>query len=232
MGENVEFPSNGGTAGGYLTRPASGSGPGVIVLQEWWGLNPQLKGVCDRLAGEGFVALAPDLYHGELAEHDEMDKAGHLMESMPMDRAARDMSGAVDFLADHAAVTGDGLGVVGFCMGGGLGLTLGTMRPDRIKAVVPYYGVLGFDDDGHPDWSKLEASVLGHYAQDDAWFPAEKATALAEGLKGLGKDVDLTVYPGTGHAFANENNPLGTYDEATAKTAWDRTVAFLREKLS
>jgi carboxymethylenebutenolidase len=204
----------------------------VIVLQEWWGLNPQLKGVCDRLAGEGFTALAPDLYHGELAEHDEMDKAGHLMESMPMDRAARDMSGAVDFLAGHAAVTGDGLGVLGFCMGGGLALVLGTRRPDRIKAVVPYYGVVGFDDDGHPDWSKLEAPVQGHYAQDDGFFPAEKATALADGLKGLGKDVELFVYPGTGHAFANETNALGTYDEAAAKTAWDRTVAFLREKLS
>ena len=232
MGENVEFASNGGTAGGYLTRPASGSGPGVIVIQEWWGLNPQLKGVCDRLAGEGFTALAPDLYHGELAEHDEMDKAGHLMASMPMDRAARDLTGAVDFLAGHAAVSGNGIGVVGFCMGGGLALVLGTLRPDRIKAVVPYYGVVGFDDDGHPDWSTLEASVLGHYAEDDAWFPAEKATALAEGLQGLGKDVELFIYPGTGHAFANEKNPLGTYDEATAKVAWDRTVAFLREKLS
>src|SRR6476646_3453465 len=99
MGDNVEFPSNGGTAGGYLATPASGSGPGVIVIQEWWGLNPKIKGVCDRLAGEGVTALAPDLYHGELAEHDEMDKAGHLMTTLPMDRAARDMTGAVDFLA-------------------------------------------------------------------------------------------------------------------------------------
>ena len=232
MGDNVEFPSNGGTAGGYLATPASGSGPGVIVIQEWWGLNPQLKGVCDELAAEGFTALAPDLYHGELAEHDEMDKAGHLMSSMPMDRAARDMTGAVDYLAAHKAVSGKGIGAMGFCMGGGLSLVLGTLRPDKIKAVVPYYGVVGFDDEGHPDWSKLEAPVLGHYAEDDAWFPAEKATALAEGLKSLGKDVDIIVYPGTGHAFCNENNPLGTYDPATKKVAWDRTVAFLREKLS
>src|SRR6478672_13819680 len=105
MGDNVEFPSNGGTAGGYLATPAGGSGPGVIVVQEWWGLNPQMKGVADQLADDGFVALAPDLYRGELAQHDEMDKAGQLMSSLPMDRAARDMTGAVDFLASHKAVS-------------------------------------------------------------------------------------------------------------------------------
>jgi carboxymethylenebutenolidase len=232
MGENVEFTSNGSTAGGYLATPASGSGPGVIVIQEWWGLNPQIKGVCDRLAAVGFVALAPDLYHGELAEHDEMDKAGHLMSSLPMDRAARDMSGAVDFLAGHSAVTTDGIGVMGFCMGGGLALVLGTLRPDRVKAVVAFYGVVGFDDEGAPDWSKLEAPVQGHYAENDAFFPVAKAEALAEGLRGKGKDIELFVYPGTGHAFANETNALGTYDEAAAKLAWDRAVTFLREKLS
>src|SRR5205823_95300 len=117
MGDMVDFTSNGDTARGYLAVPASGSGPGVIVVQEWWGLNPQMKGVADRLAGEGFVALAPDLYRGELAEHDEMDKAGHLMTTLPMDRAARDMSGAVDFLAGNSAVTGDAMGAIGFCMG-------------------------------------------------------------------------------------------------------------------
>src|SRR3954447_23270207 len=160
MGDMVEFPcSNGTVARGYLAVPDRGSGPGIIVVQEWWGLHPQLMDVCDRLAGEGFTALAPDLYHGDLAEHDEMDKAGHLMSTLPMDRAARDMSGAVDFLAAHAAAAGDGLGVLGFCMGGGLSLVLGTLRPDRIKAVVPYYGVVGFDDEGAPDWSKLAAPV-------------------------------------------------------------------------
>src|SRR5262245_40389109 len=104
MGETVEFASNGDTASGYLATPASGSGPGVLVLQEWWGLNPQIKGVADRLAGEGFVALAPDLYHGELAEHDEMDKAGHLMSTMPADRAGRDMFGAISYLLGRDGV--------------------------------------------------------------------------------------------------------------------------------
>src|SRR3954451_18327763 len=232
MGDMVDFKSNGDTARGYLAVPASGSGPGVIVVQEWWGLNPQIKGVADRLAEEGFAALAPDLYHGELAEHDEMDKAGHLMSSLPEDRAARDMSGAVDYLAGHDAVAGDGIGAVGFCMGGGLVLRLGTLRPDKVKAVVPFYGVAGFDDEGHPDWSKLAASVQGHYAEEDGFFPADKALALANGLRGLGKDVELFVYPGTGHAFANETNALGTYDAEAAQLAWERTVMFLREKLS
>src|SRR5262249_11262221 len=118
MAETVEFKSNGGTASGYLAKPASGSGPGVLVLQEWVGLSDSLKEVADRVAAEGFVALAPDLYHGEVANHDEMDKAAQLMNSLPPDRAARDMSGAIDYLAGRGDTTGSGVGVIGFCMGG------------------------------------------------------------------------------------------------------------------
>src|SRR5881392_4358328 len=134
MAETVSFPSNGNEASGYLALPASGSGPGLLLNQEWWGLNPQIKRVADRLAGEGFVALAPDLYRGELAEHDEMDKAGQLMSTLPMDRAARDMIGAVDELARRTEVNGAGIGAVGFCMGGGLVLRLACLRPDRVRA--------------------------------------------------------------------------------------------------
>jgi len=231
MGETVEFASNGDTAGGHLAIPSSGTGRGVIVVQEWWGLNPQIKGVADRLAGEGFVALAPDLYRGELAGHDEMDKAGQLMSTLPMDRAAHDMSGAVDHLAAHTATTGDAIGAVGFCMGGGLVLRLGTLRPDKIKAVVSFYGVLGFDDEGAPDWSKLEAAVLGNYGDKDDFFPAEKAKALEAGLKGLGKSVDFKIYPGRGHAFANENDVFGTFDPDDERDTWQRTVTFLHELL-
>jgi carboxymethylenebutenolidase len=230
MGDMVEFTSNGDTARGYLALPADGSGPGVIVVQEWWGLNPQIKGVADQLAGDGFVALAPDLYRGELAQHDEMDKASHLMSSMPMDRAARDMSGAVDFLAAHSAVTGDGIGAIGFCMGGGLVLMLGTLRPDKIKAVVPFYGVVGFDDEGHPDWSKLAAPVQGHYGTEDGFFPADKAKALEEGLRGLGKDVTVHLYD-AGHAFCNESDAMGTYKEDLKQQAFDRAFSFLHEHL-
>src|SRR3954452_9833083 len=115
VAETVEFQSNGNTASGYLATPAGGSGPGVIVVQEWWGLDDSMKEMAERLAAGGFVALAPDLYHGEVAGHDEMDKASHLMQTLPPDRAGRDMSGAVDYLAAHDAVGGSGIGVVGFC---------------------------------------------------------------------------------------------------------------------
>src|SRR3954452_3858641 len=140
MAETVEFKSNGNSASGYLAKPASGSGPGVLVIQEWWGLDSGIKAMADRLAASGFVALAPDLYHGQLAGHTEMDKAAQLMQSLPPDRAARDMSGAVDFLAGHSAVAGDAIGAIGFCTGGMLSLILAAIRPDKIKAVVPFYG--------------------------------------------------------------------------------------------
>src|SRR4026208_129970 len=136
MAETVEFQSNGNMAPGCLVRPAAGSGPGVVVIQEWWGLDSGIKEMAERLGRAGFVALAPDLYHGELAGHDEMDKAAELMQRLPPDRAARDMSGAGGYLPGPDAVTGDGIGVVGFCMGGMLSLILAANRPDKIKAVV------------------------------------------------------------------------------------------------
>lgn len=229
MGETVEFASNGDTASGYLARASAGAGPGVIVLQEWWGLVPQIKGVCDRLSVEGFTALAPDLYRGDMAAHDEMDKAGHLMSSMPPDRAARDMGGAVDFLLDHEAATGAAVGVVGFCMGGLLTLVLAAQQGDRIGAAVPYYGApLG---DMAPDWSGLTAPVLGHFAENDDFFGPDPIRALEAELRGMGKDVAFTVYPGSGHAFANEEDPLGHYDADLAARTWTATVAFLRANL-
>ena len=120
-GRMVEFSANGNNASGYLSESHSGNGPGVLVLQEWWGLVPQIKGVCDRLADKGFTALAPDLYHGDFAEHTEMDKAGELMTSLPPDRAARDMSAAIDYLLSIDSCSSNQVGAVGFCMGGKIG---------------------------------------------------------------------------------------------------------------
>ena len=208
-GTMVEFPANGTTAGGYLAIPDGGHGPGVVVLQEWWGLVPQIKGVCDRLASEGFVALAPDLYHGEMAEHTEMDRAGELMTSLPPDRAARDMSAAVDYLLSLDTTTGDAVGVTGFCMGGMLTLLIAAQEGDRVAAAAPFYG-----------------APLGDSAPDD-FFPPEAINALGAELREAGRDVVFHVYEGTGHGFANEENPLGTWNEAAAATAWARTVAFL-----
>ncbi len=229
MTEMVEFAVNGTTARGYLATPASGSGPGVMVIQEWWGLVPQIKGVCDRLAGEGFTALAPDLYHGEMAAHTEMDRAGELMTSLPPDRAARDMSGAIDHLLGHDATAGDSVGVVGFCMGGMLALVIAAMEGDRVGAAVPFYGApLG--DDG-PDWAGLTAAVEGHFAENDDFFAPGPVAALEAALRDLGKDVTFHIYPGTGHGFTNEENPLGTYDADATELAWSRTLAHLRTHL-
>jgi carboxymethylenebutenolidase len=229
MAENVEFASNGGTAGGYLYAPEQGSGPGIIVIQEWWGVDWGIKEMAERLAQAGFVALVPDLYHGELAGHDEMDKAAQLMSSMPPDRAARDLSGAVDFLAAHDAVTGDRIGVLGFCMGGMLAMILGAQRPDKIKTVVAFYGFP--QGDMEPDWSKLTASVRGHMAEKDDFFGPEAAKALEAKLQGMGKDVVFTVHPGTGHAFMAPHNALGTLDEEAAARIWPDVTGFLHEQL-
>jgi carboxymethylenebutenolidase len=229
MGENVEFASNGNNASGYLTRPSGGSGPGVIVIQEWWGVDDSLKQTADRLAGAGFVALVPDLYHGEVAGHDEMDKAGQLMTNLPPDRAARDMSGAVDFLAGHDAVSGKGIGVVGFCMGGMLTWLLAAGRPDKVKAAVAFYGYP--QGENEPDWTQLDASVQGHMAENDDFFGPEGAKALEAKLTDMGKDVSITVHPGTGHAFMGPHNALGTLDEELAERLWPQVTAFLHDTL-
>ncbi len=225
----ISFPVNGTEAAGYLSTPDGGSGPGLLVLQEWWGLDPALKASCDRLAGEGFVALAPDLYHGELAEHTEMDKAGELMNTLPPDRAARDMSGAIDHLLGLDAVSGDRVGVVGFCMGGLLSLMISAQEGDRVAAAVPFYGApLG---EGEPDWSGLTAKVEGHFAENDDFFPPDAVKDLESRLKAMGKDVGFTVDEGTGHAFASGHNALGTRDDAAADEAWGSALAFLRANL-
>ena len=229
MAETVEFKSNGSTASGYLVKPASGSGPGVLVIQEWWGLDAGIKEMAERLGKAGFVALAPDLYHGQLAGHDEMDKASHLMQSLPPDRAGRDMSGAVDFLASHKAVTSPGIGVVGFCMGGMLSFIIAANRPDKVKAVVPFYGFP--QGAAEPDWSTLTATISGHMAEHDDYFTPAAAHALEAKLRGMGKNVTLTVHPGTGHAFMGPHNALGTLNEELAAQIWPEVVSFLKDNL-
>ncbi len=230
MGDMVEFASNGSTARGYLAVPESQTGLGVMVIQEWWGLVPQIKNVCDRLASEGFVALAPDLYHGDIAQHDEMDKAAKLMSTLPMDRAARDMAGAIDYLRGLPNVQNSHIGVVGFCMGGMLALVIAAQGGNKVGAVVPYYGApLG---ENAPDWSGLTASVRGHFAGNDDFFPASAIRDLEEELRDMGKDVEFEIHAGTGHAFANEENALGTHDPDATAASWRKTVGFLKNRLS
>ncbi len=231
MGEMIDFAANGHTAQGYLAVPASRSGSAVMVVQEWWGLAPQIKATCDRLAEAGFVALAPDLYHGELAEHHEMDKAGALMNKLvaEMDQAATDMSGAVTALLNHEAVTSSTVGVVGFCMGGMLTLVIAAKEGDRVGAAAPFYGApLG---DGGPDFSGLSAKIVGHFAENDDFFPPAAVKALEADLQAAGKDVSFTVYPGSGHAFTNEHDPLGTYDKDLDASTWAETLELFNNEL-
>jgi carboxymethylenebutenolidase len=225
MGDTVEFPSNGSMGAGYLAVPESGSGPGVVVIQEWWGLAPHIKDVCDRFAAEGFVALAPDLYHGELTT--EPDEAGKLMMALNLERAAKDLGGAVTEVARRG--TGNGVGVVGFCMGGGLALWLASLNPELVKAVVPFYGVIPWEA-AQPDYSRMEAAVLGHYGSADAFLPVEGVEQLEQQLRDLGKDVEIHFYEGLDHAFFNDTRPE-VHDAEAAKTAWSRTVDFLNGHL-
>jgi carboxymethylenebutenolidase len=229
MGEMIEFASNGATASGYLATPERIPAPGILVLQEWWGLVPQIKATCDRLTETGFVALAPDLFHGEIAEHTEMDRAGELMNALPSDRAARDMGAAVDALLANPNVSGDSVGVVGFCMGGMLAMVVAAQQADKIGAAVAYYGApIGEDA---PDWSGLTAPVLGHLAENDGFFPLDACLALGEALEAEDKDITFVVYPGRDHAFANEEDPIGSYDADAAQQAWARTIDFLHSEL-
>jgi len=223
VGDTVEFASNGSTASGYLATPPSGSGPGLIVIQEWWGLNPQIKRTADRFAAEGFVALAPDLYHGQTTA--EPDEAQKLMMSMEMDKAAKDLSGAASYLRDHDAVEPKEVGSVGFCLGGGLSLFLATIAP--IDACVIYYGVL---PGAQPDLSKLACPVLGHYAEHDDFASPEKARELEAQIRQTGQSVEFLIYDGTTHAFFNDDRP-DVYVEEAANRSWERTLAFFREHL-
>ena len=226
-GQMIKFPVNGTQATGYIAQAQSGQGTGVLVLQEWWGLVPQIKGVCDKLAEHGFTALAPDLYHGEFAQHTEMDKAGELMTTLPPERAARDMSAAIDYLLSNDACSSEQVGVVGFCMGGMLTLLISAQEGSRVGAAAPYYGApLG---DPSVMWEGLAAKVEGHFSAHDDFFPAEAVQSLEKQLQEKGKDVTFHIYEGTGHAFANEEDALGTYDSSAADIAWKRTVNLLNE---
>lgn len=224
--QNVEFPSNGHTAHGYLAQPESGSGPGLIVIQEWWGLVDHIVDVCNRFAQQGYVALAPDLYGGRTT-HDA-DEAGQMMQELPEERAATDLGGAVDFLLRHDAVTGGAVGAVGFCMGGGFVIQLAAQQGEKVAAAVPYYGVL----QSQPDLSAIRAAVLGHYAETDDFAQPTAALEMGKAIRDAGGRAAINVYGGTGHAFFNDENTLGTYDADAAAISWSRTLAFLYQHLA
>ncbi len=225
MGEMVQFPFAGGTTGGYLAVPEQGSGPGVIVIQEWWGLVDHIKDLCDRFAAEGFVALAPDMYHGKSAK--SPDEAGKLMMALRIDEAERDLSAAVDYLETQDSTTSNKVGVVGFCMGGALALYAAS-KNSKIGACVVFYGI---HPKVKPDLPNLEAPVLGNYGEKDHSVPPAVVHDLEQQLKDLGKQVDMKIYEGADHAFFNDTR-AEVYDAEASADAWQRTLAFLREHLS
>ena len=223
-GQMVEFASNGGKAQGYLATPESGAGPAVVVIQEWWGLVPHIKSVADRFAADGFVALAPDLYRGESTS--KPDDAGRLMMALDIDRAARDLAGAVAFLLARKGVSARKVGTVGFCMGGQLALATACKSAD-VGACVDFYGV-------HPnvrlDFAKLGAPVLGLFAQNDGFVTPEVARKLERDIRAAGKSFELHIYPGVDHAFFNDTRP-DVYNREAATDAWNRTTQFFRRNL-
>jgi carboxymethylenebutenolidase len=223
---DIEFKTSAGTAPGYLAVPEGGSGPATIVLQEWWGLDAHIRSICDRLAAEGFYALAPDLYRGETTE--QPSEAQQKMMALSMDQAEKDMCGAASYLRSQPGVTGPAVGAVGFCLGGGLSVWAAA-ECEEIGPAVTFYYVMPH---GKPDFTGISGPVLGHFGTSDEFIPVEDARKLESELREAGVDVDFEFYEGAGHAFFNDTDRLGTFDAEARDTAWQRTVSFLRSSLS
>jgi carboxymethylenebutenolidase len=226
MGEMVTFASNGGTAEGYLSE-AAGGGPGVIVVQEWWGLVDHVKDLTERFAAAGFTALAPDFFHG--AKTGEPDEAMRLMMGLAMDQAAKDVAGAAAYLSGLDSVTSPVLGVVGFCMGGSLALWSATVA-ENIQAAVGFYPAMPWER-MNPTWPNYDGkSALIHCSEEDGTSEAEGIRTAVAAIEEAGGSVEVFDYPGTHHAFFNDDRPE-VHDAAASQQAWDRTVAFLHERL-
>jgi len=223
---DIEFPTSSGSVPGYLAVPAGEHGPATIVLQEWWGVDEHIRSICDRLAAEGFFALAPDLYRGETTA--QPSEAEQKMMALNMGQVEQDMCGAAKYLAAQPGFEGSGVGSVGFCLGGGLSVWAAATCPE-ITAVVTYYYVMPH---GRPDFSGVKGPVLGHFGTADAFIAVEDAKALESELRAAGADVTFHYYEGMGHAFFNDLDRLGTYDAAAAESSWQRTVSFLRDALA
>lgn len=223
-GVEVEIESEAEGFGAYLSVPSSGRGPGVLVLQEWWGLVPQIRDVCDRLARSGFVALAPDLYRG--ASTADPNEAAQLMMELEVERAGRDLGAAVEALRRRPETDGVGVGVIGFCMGGQLALHAAALCPE-VSAVIDCYGV---HPRVRPDWAAIRAKVLGVFAEDDEFVSAADVASLSTALDEAGVDAQIRVFPRVGHAFMNESRP-DAYDASVAALAWREVENFFAAEL-
>jgi len=215
MSQRVTIPTTGGEVSAVLEVPAGDAkAPGVVVIQEWWGINEQIQSVAKRWADAGFVAIVPDLYHGKLAK--DADEAGAMMKALDFGKAVQEIGAAASYLKTHARCTGK-VAVHGYCMGGAL--TFATAVNVRgLAAVVPYYGL-----PGDLEWSKIDAPVQAHFAQHDEWATVAGAEKIKAAVK---VPMELFTYDAQ-HAFCNDKRPE-VYDAACAPQAWDRTLAFVR----
>jgi carboxymethylenebutenolidase len=209
----VTFAADGGQAKGHLVRPGKGV-PGLIVLQEWWGLVPHIKDVAARLAAQGYLVLAPDLYHGKSTL--EAAEAEHLMKGLDWARAAKEIAGAVRHLREVEGATR--VGVVGFCMGGALTVIAATQA--GVDAYVAFYG---FPPAGSAALETIEAPGLILFGEEEPYFSVPDARAFAEAQRKRGREAEVIVYPGAGHAFFNDTRPEA-YRENAANYAWRRTL--------
>ena len=217
----VEFKAEGGPGNGYLASPEKPRGA-VLVLHAWWGLNDFFKGFANRLASQGFLALAADLHDGALAT--SVDGAKELQSKIANDRIKQIVLGAADYLRSDPSISGRKIGVVGFSMGAGWSLLLSTLKPETVGAVVVFYGTYPID------FSKAEASFLGHFSPEDEWEPMRDVRATEEKIRGAGREVAFHFYPGTKHWFVEENRPV-EYNRDGSDLAWIRTLEFLDKKL-
>ncbi|MGH2490375.1 MAG: dienelactone hydrolase family protein [Candidatus Limnocylindria bacterium] len=224
----VKFAANGGTVDGYLATPAGGKGPGMIVIQEWWGLNDQVKGVADMFAREGFVALAPDFYRGKGAKIGEPDQAQKLMmEFFQANNAAQTARGAAAYLATHPSVTSRKVGVIGFCMGGFLAMLVGSVAPDKVAAAANCYGV----GQRLPDLKPMRGiPLLGIFGGQDGSANADAVAGLERAARESGVPFTKHVYPEADHAFLNEQRK-DVYRADDAKDAWSRILPFLKSNV-
>ena len=224
MGENAIYKVDGHSGTGYLAIPAIGSGPAVIVIQEWWGLVGHIKDVVNRFADEGFVAFAPDLYHGQVAK--EPDTARKLMMELDLDSAAREITAAAQYLLNLPQTDSDHVATVGFCMGGALSIW-GASIASSIKHAVAFYPSTAWDR--HlPRWENFKGkSVMIHCSQGDGTSAAPGIQKAKSEIERAGGEVELFDYEKTAHAFFNSDRPE-VYNKAAAELAWERTIKFLR----
>ena len=227
MGEQVRFASFGGQCQGFLSVPVSGSGPGVVVIQEWWGVVPHIESVCDRLAEAGYVALAPDHYRG--VSTTEPDEAGKLMIGLKVKEAGDDLAGAAEYLLTREDVSGDAVGCVGFCMGGGLALLAPTVYR-RIVATSAFYPAMPWPD-YRPDWTRYAGKeALVHLAEHDDPAQPGRVAEYQAAIEAAVGEVVVEQYPGTEHAFFNDSRPEVFAADASA-LAWRRTLDLFARRL-